>query len=320
MSQPKVSIISPIHNPGKYLIPLLDSFCNQTLKDIEIILVDDGSTDGSRDILQEYKEKDNRIQVILRDKSPNERFGQKASVDAGRKIAKGEYIIMIDHDDELMLNCLQKLYDATDNGTIDVVQGRNISIDENNELVYYTTNYWNIKTVITSFESLNLDEIWHHLILAPTALWICLIKNEFQKDLELSDCVYNDVDFIWKLKIAAQSFCYIPDYIYKQNMHHGSTSSPENADKNELDVFIAFQNLERFLKERAVSNNIWQVYSIYEFNTLYVHMQAQLSDDIYNIFMKKYAEEMNRNIDISQIIDKNSRFEYNLIKQNQFHR
>ena len=120
--------------------------------------------------------------------------------------------------------------------------------------------------------------------------------------------------------MAAQSFCYIPDYIYKQNMHYGSTSSPENADKNELDVFIAFQNLEKFLKEHAVSNNIWQVYAIYEFDTLYIHMQAQLSDNIYNIFMKKYAEEMNRNIDISNIIDDKSRLEYNLIKQNQFHR
>ena len=130
MSSPKVSIIIPVHNPGKYFKPLLNSVIRQTLTDIEVFLIDDGSTDGSRDIIKEYAEKDSRIQYIFRDKDPNENFGQKYSADLGRQKAQGEYIMLIDHDDELMLDALEVLYSYTENGTVDVVQGRNISIDE----------------------------------------------------------------------------------------------------------------------------------------------------------------------------------------------
>lgn len=62
----KVSIIVPVHNPGKYLKPLLNSLIHQTFTDLEILLIDDGSTDGSRDILKEYEKQDSRIQVFLR--------------------------------------------------------------------------------------------------------------------------------------------------------------------------------------------------------------------------------------------------------------
>ena len=65
---PKVSIIVPVHNPGKYLIPCIESCINQTFQDIEIFLIDDGSTDGSRQIIKDYEARDNRITAICRRK------------------------------------------------------------------------------------------------------------------------------------------------------------------------------------------------------------------------------------------------------------
>ena len=181
---PKVSLIVPIHNPGKYLTPLLNSLVNQTFKDIEIFLIDDGSTDGSRQILKDYELRDSRIKVIFRRKSKQEHFGQKYSVDLGRILATGDYFMMIDHDDELTLDAVEILYNATDNGTIDVVQGRNISFNEQGVMVYQTPDTWPDKTIIYNIEDLTFEQQFNHLVGGPIALWACLIRTEFAKNIK----------------------------------------------------------------------------------------------------------------------------------------
>ena len=92
---PKVSIIVPIYNAGKFLEKCLDTLVNQTLKDIEIILVLDCPTDGSDRIAREYAEKDPRIRLIINEQNLN--IG--LSRNEGLKIARGEYIGFSDHDD-----------------------------------------------------------------------------------------------------------------------------------------------------------------------------------------------------------------------------
>lgn len=90
----KVSIIVPVYNVEKYLKRCLDSLVNQTLKDIEIICVNDGSTDGSLAILDEYVRNDDRIVVINQENS-----GQSVARNRGIDVAKGEYIGFVDSDD-----------------------------------------------------------------------------------------------------------------------------------------------------------------------------------------------------------------------------
>ena len=92
---PKVSVIIPVYNTEKYLEKCLDSVCNQTLSDIEIICVDDCSTDNSLNILKEYAQKDNRIKLI----EFKENKGAAAARNEGIKAATGEYIGFIDSDD-----------------------------------------------------------------------------------------------------------------------------------------------------------------------------------------------------------------------------
>ena len=103
--QPKVSVIIPVYNVEKYLRECLDSVINQTLKDIEIICVNDGSTDNSLEILREYEKQDSRIKII--DKK-NE--GAGAARNLGLKSAHGEYIIFFDSDDYMDITALEKLY------------------------------------------------------------------------------------------------------------------------------------------------------------------------------------------------------------------
>ena len=103
---PKVSVIIPVYNVEKYLRECLDSVVNQTLREIEIICVDDGSTDSSLDILKEYASKDNRITVIAQ-----QNLHAGVARNAGLAVARGEYLSFLDSDDFFELNMLEKLVD-----------------------------------------------------------------------------------------------------------------------------------------------------------------------------------------------------------------
>ena len=99
----KISVIVPVYNVEKYLKKCLNSLINQTLNDIEIICVDDGSTDSSIEILKEFELKDDRIIVISQ---KNE--GAATSRNKGINLAKGEYISFVDSDDWLELDAFEK--------------------------------------------------------------------------------------------------------------------------------------------------------------------------------------------------------------------
>jgi glycosyltransferase involved in cell wall biosynthesis len=103
----KVSVIVPVHNVEKFLRQCLDTLISQTLAEIEIICVNDGSSDGSGAILDEYAAKDGRIVVVHQ-----ENLGQSVARNRGMDLAKGEYIGFVDSDDWVDLNYFEKLYDV----------------------------------------------------------------------------------------------------------------------------------------------------------------------------------------------------------------
>ncbi len=114
---PKLSVVIPIYNVESYLRECLDSVLAQTLSDIEIICVDDGSTDSSPEILKEYAKKDNRIKVIAKANS-----GYGHTMNTGFDAAQGEYIGIVESDDVIPADMYQKLCDAADANHCDVVK------------------------------------------------------------------------------------------------------------------------------------------------------------------------------------------------------
>src|SRR5699024_8084583 len=114
---PKVSIIVPVYNVEKYLKQALESAVNQTLNDIEIICIDDCSTDNSLNILKEYQLKDNRIKII----EQKENKGQGVARNLGLNIAEGEYIMFLDPDDWLELNACEIAYNQISKNKNDIV-------------------------------------------------------------------------------------------------------------------------------------------------------------------------------------------------------
>ena len=113
---PKVSVIIPVYNVEAYLRECLDSVTNQTLRDMEIVCIDDGSTDGSAEILKEYAAKDRRIKVLTQANS-----GAGAARNAGLAVAGGEWLSFLDADDEFSPTMLSEMVDAGEQGVADVV-------------------------------------------------------------------------------------------------------------------------------------------------------------------------------------------------------
>ena len=112
----KVSVIIPVYNVEPYLKQCMDSVVGQTLKEIEIICVDDGSTDGSLDILREYAAEDNRIQII-----EQKNAGAGAARNNGMRHATGKYLSFLDSDDFFEPRMLEKAYDLAEKDQADFV-------------------------------------------------------------------------------------------------------------------------------------------------------------------------------------------------------
>ena len=117
-NNPLVSVIVPIYNVEKYLPECIDSIRAQTLKDIEIILIDDGSPDDSGQIIDEYAKKDSRIRTVHR-----ENKGYTATVNEGIALAKGKYIGIIESDDWIEPDMYEKLYDSATKHKTDITKG-----------------------------------------------------------------------------------------------------------------------------------------------------------------------------------------------------
>ena len=113
----KVSIILPIYNVQEYLRECLDSVCSQSLADIEIICVNDGSTDSSLDIINEYAAKDKRIVVLS---GPNGGYGK--AMNKGLDCATGEYIGIVEPDDYVIPEMFDELYEIASKNDLDFVK------------------------------------------------------------------------------------------------------------------------------------------------------------------------------------------------------
>lgn len=113
---PEVSVIIPIYNTAAYLRKALDSICDQTLKELEIILIDDGSTDGSRGIIEEYAKRDARIRWYAQ---PNQ--GLSVARNRGLLHATGKYIYFMDSDDILDTQALRHCHDLCEKRELDFI-------------------------------------------------------------------------------------------------------------------------------------------------------------------------------------------------------
>lgn len=209
----------PVYNCEKYLVQCLDSVISQSLTDIEIICVDDGSTDGSAAILEEYAGRDERIRVIAQVNS-----GAGAARNTGLEAASGEYVLFLDGDDMLLPGSLESLYKQAESLDVDIIRCR--AVDYDNETGEKSLSLHNhLKRVPFFLFDRNVQfSRWYWLFPKLNAApWGGLCRREFliENDIRFNDLVcVNDRSFYWETVLKANriAFSRTELLLYRMNM------------------------------------------------------------------------------------------------------
>jgi glycosyltransferase involved in cell wall biosynthesis len=268
MKKPKVSIIIPVYNVSKYLRKCLDSVINQTLKDIEIIVVNDCSPDPLDDeICKEYAKKDNRIKYIKH----KENLGLGGARNTGIKNATAKYVGSVDSDDWVEKDMYEKLYNAAIDGDWDVVICGFKRV----------TSEGDILSKIDFSNRLNITEEKNKDIftISNPAFWNKLWK----KDLYIKNKVffpnhlyYEDLCTTPKIYYYARKIKYIPgtfyNYLWQRNEQKNSSISFTVSEKNLNDHFKVFQNIREFLEEKSIFQKSKNSFVDMTFSSLMHHM------------------------------------------------
>ncbi len=218
----KVSVIIPVYNAEKYLRQCLDSVINQSLRDIEIICVDDGSTDGSAAILREYAERDSRVRPIRQ-----ENKGAGAARNCGIDAVNGEYIAFIDADDWLCANSLEPLCRLADRVDADVIRSRAYDCDA--QTGKRTKSVQNALRRVPWFmfgRTLNYRKAYWLFPKVTVAPWGGLFRLEFLRKnaLRFNDLVcVNDRSFFWGCILRAERIVFSGVYLINYRTNNGAS-------------------------------------------------------------------------------------------------
>ena len=235
---PKVSVIVPIYNVEKYLEKCINSLLSQTLEDIQIILVNDGSKDNSGNIAKEY-EKNNKDRVIYVEK---ENGGLSDARNYGLKYATGDFIAFLDSDDYIEKNAYEEMY--------------NKAIEENADYVEcdFIWEFPNKIRVDKQYPYKNKKEM---LSFVRVVAWNKLIKRQLITDNNLEfpkGLRYEDVEFTYKLIPFINKFTYVDKPFIHYVQREGSIANVQN--ERTAEIFTVLDNVIEFYKK----NNIYEKY------------------------------------------------------------
>ena len=249
-SRVKISILVPIYNVEKYLPECLDSLVNQTLKDIEIICINDGSNDSSPNIIKKYASKDKRIVVINKKNS-----GYGDSMNRGLEKATGEYVGIVESDDFIDLDAFEKLYK--------IAKRENVEVVKSNFYEYYGDTKTD-KAVSNLFSASEVGRIIdpreeYRIFYQPPCIWAAIYKREFLNHnnirfLPTPGASYQDTGFNFKVWAMARRVYFVQRAFlhYRQD---NSNSSVKDAGKVYC-VKEEYDEIERYLNERDLMDEL----------------------------------------------------------------
>lgn len=275
---PKISIILPVYNEEKYINQCLDSLCNQTLSDIEIICVDDGSTDGSLAILRSYEKLDDRIMVITQ---KNQYAG--VARNNGMKHAKGKYLLFLDSDDIFEPDMLEKLYLRAEQDQLDIAlchsyrlddrNGEKIEIDSSERDLFFPK-----ETSVFSGADIKCAGIFQSMV---GWAWDKLFRADFVREMgyEFPDFRSSeDGFFVYMLVAGAQRIGVLEERLVWHRIYNGESLS-NNREQNWENGFRMLEMIYEELKKQKIYDIFeqsfisWAVYfQVWHLTTLYEKM------------------------------------------------
>ena len=305
----KVSVIIPVYNVEEYIDKCLKSLVNQTLKEIEIIVVNDGSPDNSQKIIDKYVKKyPNKVKSFIK-----ENGGQGSARNYGLLQANGEYIAYVDSDDWVETNMLEEMYNKAISNNSDIVVCGNNVVSMNGEII-------KVEPAVI-YNDTNLD-----ILFGKMAVWNKIYKKELllKNKIEFRQKVwYEDIDFSVKILFDSLNVSFVDKPFYNYLLRPGSTMNNSNIKRN-LELNLAFDEMINYFK----NNNTYEKnYEKLEFLCLY-HMYISGITRVINckvpmkdkkIIIYKYIDYVKNNFKTFKnskyikYMDRNKKIIYNLI-------
>lgn len=291
---PKVSILVPTYNQENYLREALDSLINQTLDDIEILCINDGSTDKTPQILEEYRFKDKRIKVINKANS-----GYGATMNVGLDNATGDYIGILEPDDFVKNTMFEDLYSLADKNNLDMVKS---------DFYYYTTSNKSARQaglIKKKNENKVLsakDDIF--MLKLPPSIWSAIYKRSFLNKnnirfLETAGASFQDTSFAFKTLATAKRLMFTSKaYLYYRQDNENSSIHRKDKVYN---ICYEWEEATRYINERPeIKEVVNQVKLSTQFNA-YKWNLIRIDDCFKDEFIEKYQQTFKEYFDNGEI-------------------
>lgn len=276
-NQALISVIIPVYNVEKYLHECIDSVINQTYKNLEIILIDDGSTDLSGQICDRYSSADN-IKVFHQNNS-----GLSATRNAGVKQAQGKYIYFLDSDDYIVPDAIEKLCCVAENSNADIVFFDAESFADNSDIKvnqsYIRKNTYSVQSGIKTLEQLQTNGEFH------SAVPLLFFSREFLESNNISfmtGVVYEDMAYAYQAFCLAESVAQCSEALYRRRYRADSIMTSKK-NKRYFDSCVA---VYKAVRDFSVNTDI--IYT--DVAKKYI---ARLAFNIFNNYYKLNKDDKN---------------------------
>jgi glycosyltransferase involved in cell wall biosynthesis len=251
---PKASVIIPVYNVEQYLAECLDSAVGQTLKDIEIICVNDGSTDGSRAVLERYAQADPRVIIVNK-----ENGGPSSARNAGLDAASGKYISFLDSDDFQEPELLELCYAKAEQASLDIVFFDAQSFFENGDLherfAVYDGLYIRKGTYDDTYDGLSLFDTLRAQGDYRESPCLSLYRRDFLKEANLrfaEGIIHEDDLFTFSSLLKAHRIQHVPRVLYRRRIRNGSIMTAYKGSQKFWGKAIGHITLTTFLADNHI--------------------------------------------------------------------
>lgn len=287
----KISVIVPVYNVENYLAQCLNSIMNQTLEEIEILCINDGSTDSSPKILEEYQKKDKRIIVVNKANA-----GYGAACNTGLRLARGEYISIIEPDDFIDKNMYEDMYKLASKNDTDVVKSSFYEYKDSE-----TDNKESIVKINWSEQYNMPDSVFEvsdctQLLYFHPSIWSCIYKKEFLNK--------NDIKFVeakgagWvDNPFQVQTLCLAKRILYTDNAYYYYRLTNPTSSSNIVNISNPFDRsdeVHEFLKRNNINDeNLFA--HLYKRELSYIDtVLCGISNELFDHACKKIDEMISR--------------------------
>ena len=273
----EISVILPVYNSQEYLKECLDSVLNQTFKDIEVLCINDGSSDKSLEILRDY-EADERVTVI-----DQENMGVAKTRNNALEIVKGKYVYFMDSDDYLDSNAFKKLHDILISNDSDFCILKAIFVNANEKYKFpaFDLDKEFGKVNFNKF-TFTYKDVKSHVLNDLFAPWLKMYKREFlmsDDDFTFPEIKsYSDAPFHVKTMLNAKRISFVPEYLYYYRENDGSLV---HSSSNTINFFILSDIIKNYLENNGFMDEFKKEFEAFQVVKLVYYMGFSDSDEYY---------------------------------------